>query len=213
VKNTLLEYYPNKVKSKSKNVNRGMHWIGNLDGYGIQLCVWSGLAHLHIHPNKDAELEMLPHAYLTDTAWDPFVECKNDEAWGVKPYDPNVTGFWSLVCPFRTENTQICAEMLGGEEFEDINLLGAPIIKLRHDSDGTSKHIRTQQDSAYQDKAKPSSVFSPDDLVCRTSIMDQKYGKPVLARLVKLIKEHQCNMYKIRSGFSYCSTCMLINRK
>jgi hypothetical protein len=64
-----LEYYPIKVNSKSNNVNRGMQWIGNLDGYEIQLCVRSGLAHLHIHPNNDAKLEMLPHAFLTDTGW------------------------------------------------------------------------------------------------------------------------------------------------
>jgi hypothetical protein len=80
---------------------------------------------------------MLPHAFLTDTGWDPFIELKNDEAWGAKPYDHNVAGFWSLVCPFHTDNTQICAEMLGGEESEDNNLLGAPIIKSRHDSDPT----------------------------------------------------------------------------
>jgi hypothetical protein len=30
--------------------------------------------------------------------------------------------FWSFVCPFGTDNAQICAEILGGEEFEDINL-------------------------------------------------------------------------------------------
>jgi hypothetical protein len=90
--------------------------------------------------------------------------------------------------------------MLGGEEFEDINLLGAPNIKLRHDSEGTSKHISTQQDSAYQDKAKPSSMFSPDDLVGRTFITDQKYDKPIFACLVKLIKEHQRNIYKNQAG-------------
>jgi hypothetical protein len=54
-----------------------------------------------------------------------------------------------------------------------------------------SKHIRTQRDSACQDKAKPSSVFSPDDLVGRTSFMNQKDGKPVFACLVKFIKENQ----------------------
>jgi hypothetical protein len=39
-------------------------------------------------------------------------------------------------------------------------------------------------------------VFNPDYLVGRTFIMDQKYGKPVFARLFKLIKEHQRNIYK-----------------
>jgi hypothetical protein len=68
---------------------------------------------------------MLPHKFLTDTGWD---ECKNDEACGLKPFDCNHTVFWSRVCPFRTENAQICTEMLGGEEYDDINLLGALII-------------------------------------------------------------------------------------
>jgi hypothetical protein len=185
-----LEYYPNKVNSTSKNVNRGMQWIGNLDGYEIQLCVRSGLAHLHIHLYKDEELEMLPHAFLTDTGWDPFVERKNDDAWGAKQYDCNVTGFWSLVCPF-----QICAEMLGGEVSEDNILLGAPIIKSRHDSDGKSKHISTQQDSASHNKAKPSFVFNADEHVGHTFVMDQKNGEPVFAYLVKFIKEHRCNIY------------------
>jgi hypothetical protein len=81
-----------------------MQWIRKLDGHEIQLCVRSGLAHLHIHLYKDAELEMVPCAFLTDTGWDPFVELKNDEAWGEKPYDPNDMVFWSLVCPFRTDN-------------------------------------------------------------------------------------------------------------
>jgi hypothetical protein len=84
--------------------------------------------------------------------------------------------------------------MLGGEESEDNNLLGAPIIKSQHDSDGRSKHISTQQDSAYQDKAKPSSVFRPDDLVGCTFVMDQKDGKPVFTCRVKFIKEHQQNI-------------------
>jgi hypothetical protein len=66
-----------------------MQWITTLDGYNIQHCVWPGLAHLHIHLYKDAELEMLPYALLTDTGRDSFVECKNDESRGVKPYDPN----------------------------------------------------------------------------------------------------------------------------
>jgi hypothetical protein len=186
-----------------------MQWIGKLDGYDIRLYVGSGLTHLHIYLHNSAELDMLPHAFLTDTGWDPFIEHKTVEAWGVIPFDTNVTGFWSLVCPFRTHNTQICAEMLGGEESEDINflgesedidLLGAPTIKTRHDSDGKSKHISTQRDSAYQDKAKPSSVFTPDDLVGCTFITDQKYGKPVFARLFKLIKEHQRNIYKNQVG-------------
>jgi hypothetical protein len=90
--------------------------------------------------------------------------------------------------------------MLGGEESEDNNLLCAPIIKSRHDSDPTSKHSSTQQDSDYQEKAKPSSVFNPDYLVGRTFITDQKYGKPLFARLVKLIKEHHRNIYKNQVG-------------
>jgi hypothetical protein len=139
-------------------------------------------------------MDMLPHAFLTDTGWDPFIERKTDEAWGAKPYDRNVTVFWSLACPVRTDNIQICAEMLGGEESEDNNLLGTPIIKSRHDSDPTSKHISTQQDSAYEEKSKPSSVFTTDNLVGRTFFMDQKYGKPVFDCPIKLFKEHQRNI-------------------
>jgi hypothetical protein len=137
---------------------------------------------------------MLPRAFLTDTGWDPFVERKNDGAWGAKPYDCKDKSFWYLVCPFCTDNTKICAERVGGEESEDNNLLGAPIIKSRHDSDGFSKHISTQQDSAYEDKSKPSSVFTTDDLVGRTFVMDQKYGKPVFDCPIKFFKEHQCNI-------------------
>jgi uncharacterized membrane protein YwzB len=109
-----------------------MQWIGKLDGYNNRLYVGSGLTHLHIY--NSAELNMLPHAFLTDTGWDQFIECKTDEAWEVKQFDPNVTCFWSLVCPFRTENTNICAERLGGEDSEDNNLLGSPgAPSLNHD--------------------------------------------------------------------------------
>jgi hypothetical protein len=102
--------------------------------------------------------------------------------------------FWSLVCPFRTDNTKLCAEMLGGEESEDNNLLDAPILKSQHDCDGTSKHSSTPQDSGYEEKSKPNSVFNPDDLVGRTFVMDQKYGKPVFDCPIKFFKEHQCNI-------------------
>jgi hypothetical protein len=63
---------------------------------------------------------MLPHAILTDTRWDPFVERKNDETWGAKPYDCNAMVFWSLICPVCTDNTQIYAEMLVGRSLKII---------------------------------------------------------------------------------------------
>jgi hypothetical protein len=199
-------------------MNRCMQWIRKLDGHEIRLCVRSGLAHLHMHLYKDAELEMSPHEFLTDTGWNPFVERKNDEEWGAKLFDPIVMVFWSLVCPFHTDNTQMCAEMLGGEENKDTNILGAPgapIIKSRHDSDCTSKHCSTQQDSAYQEKAKPSSVFTTDDdLVGRTFVMDQKYGKPVFDFPIKFFKEHQRNINdNLVCVFGYCYSFMIIKQK
>jgi hypothetical protein len=75
---------------------------------------------------------MLPHAFLTGSVWDPYVmnkKHKNDEAWVVKLFDPNDMAFQYLVCPFLAVNSQLCAAILGGEEFEDTNLLGVLIIK------------------------------------------------------------------------------------
>jgi hypothetical protein len=85
-------------------------------------------------------------------------EPENDESW-------EVYGFMSLVYPYLSDNTHNCSRMLVGEEFEDINLLGAPIIKSQHVSDGSSKHIRTQQDSAYEEKAKPGDLFNLVDFL------------------------------------------------
>jgi len=120
--------------------------------------------------------------------------CGHALTWKILTADSNTIIFRSLVRPFSSDDPNLRAEMLGGEE-SDLN--PAPIIKSRHDSDHDSNHISTTVDND-EDKANtepPSAVFNPEDLVGRTFLMDpQEDGQQFRARIVKLIKDHEANV-------------------
>jgi hypothetical protein len=50
------------------------------------------------------------------------------------------------VRPFLSDDANLRAEMLGGEESEDENRQGGPIIKSRHDYNRSPKNMSTELD-------------------------------------------------------------------
>jgi hypothetical protein len=129
--------------------------------------------------------------------------CGHALTWKILAADTNISSICSLVRPFLSDDANLCAEMLGGKDFKEDNLQGAPIIELRYDYK-SSKHVSTELDSVDQEQSKLRFVFNPEELVSRTFVMDQHDdGQQVSARIVKLIKDHQCNIDKIPSKLKF----------
>jgi hypothetical protein len=117
---------PGQLESYQNDVNDKFNRMGLL--MDISFNVVSG---------PELYISLFTYTLMQNTGWDPLVMNKEHEN-----DDPNDMGFWSVdVCPFLSDNGQLCAKMLGGEEFEDMNVLSAPIIKLRHDSDGRQNQV------------------------------------------------------------------------
>ena len=66
-----LEHFGNKVDDRSRVVG-GKQRITTLEGYVIPLQIREGLAHFHMTPPTDDDLDIYPHVILTsDNDWDP----------------------------------------------------------------------------------------------------------------------------------------------
>ena len=66
-----LEHFGNKVDDRSRVVG-GKQRITTLEGYVIPLQIREGLAHFHMTPPTDDDLDTYPHVILTsDNDWDP----------------------------------------------------------------------------------------------------------------------------------------------
>jgi hypothetical protein len=74
--------------------------------------------------------------------------------------------------PFTSADCNLSAELIGGEELEDLDPADDPIIKLP-DGDINIKE-GTKQLSTQSNPQEPniSTMFNPEDLVCKTFLMD-----------------------------------------
>ena len=126
----------------------------------------------------------------------------NALTWKILTADTNTIIYRSLVRPATAEDSNLRAELLGGEEFEDNDLPKNPIIISRHDSnDEDSKQTSTQlKDTSYGEsnpQEPPSTIFDPEELVGRTFLMDkQDDGQQFRARIVKLVQDHEAEVDK-----------------
>jgi hypothetical protein len=116
--------------------------------------------------------------------------CGHALTWKVLTLDTNVVIYRSLVRPFTSADCTLCAELIGGEELEDLDPADDPIIKSP-DGDINIKEV-TKQRSTQSNPQEPniSTVFNPDDLVGKTLRMDtDKDGQKVRAKIVELIQD------------------------
>jgi hypothetical protein len=128
--------------------------------------------------------------YATSTATPPTSNYATSNV--TTTADTNVVIFRSHVQPFTSEDPNVRAELVGGEELTESDTETDPIIKSADDLDNSSgaKQSSTQQ---LQDTGNPQelngAVFNPEDLIGKTFLLDKdKDGQQSRARIVKLLR-------------------------
>jgi hypothetical protein len=121
--------------------------------------------------------------------------CGHALTWKILTSDTKTIIFRSLVRPFTFEDSNLRAELLGGEEvLEEVD----PIIKSRSSVDGESKQVSTQPQEnldSIPTSQHTNAMFNPDDLVGRTFLLDKEHdGQQFRARILKLIQDHESKL-------------------
>ena len=110
--------------------------------------------------------------------------CGHTLTWKILTADTKKVIFRSIVRPCSVDDPNYRAISTSGEE---IDVIGDPIIKSKYDS--SSQDITSQIDSS------PVPVFSPEDLIGRTFLIDpQENGEIHRARIVEMLDDHENNV-------------------